>query len=176
MAVLSAMETVTAKVPSTIEAAALCKMAERGLYRSPFSMARLRWTTRSARRRLRSRRSCLPSLDAPTFSSFRTSRRATCSQRACRSWPGRTPPELCLARVPIILTSRADSLESASPRARSPSWSRRRGAKPRLLRSVDRAERCGSDGRLIKEMTAVGGFRLGTRPRCRDPTRPMSYS
>ena len=30
MAILSAMETVTAKVPSTIEAAALCKMAERG--------------------------------------------------------------------------------------------------------------------------------------------------
>ena len=30
MAILSAMETVTTKVPSTIEAAALCKMAERG--------------------------------------------------------------------------------------------------------------------------------------------------
>ena len=30
VAILSAMETVTAKVPSTIEAAALCKMAERG--------------------------------------------------------------------------------------------------------------------------------------------------
>jgi phosphate acetyltransferase len=30
VAILSAMETVTAKVPSTVEAAALCKMAERG--------------------------------------------------------------------------------------------------------------------------------------------------
>jgi phosphate acetyltransferase len=30
VAILSAMETVSAKVPSTIEAAALCKMAERG--------------------------------------------------------------------------------------------------------------------------------------------------
>lgn len=30
VAILSAMETVTAKVPSTIEAAAPCKMAERG--------------------------------------------------------------------------------------------------------------------------------------------------
>ena len=30
VAILSAMETVTTKVPSTIEAAALCKMAERG--------------------------------------------------------------------------------------------------------------------------------------------------
>jgi phosphate acetyltransferase len=30
VAILSAMETVTAKVPSTIEAAALCKMADRG--------------------------------------------------------------------------------------------------------------------------------------------------
>jgi phosphate acetyltransferase len=33
VAILSAMETVTAKVPSTIEAAALCKMAERGQVR-----------------------------------------------------------------------------------------------------------------------------------------------
>ena len=33
VAILSAMETVTAKVPSTIEAAALCKMAERGQIR-----------------------------------------------------------------------------------------------------------------------------------------------
>jgi phosphate acetyltransferase len=30
VAILSAMETVTAKVPSTVEAAALCKMADRG--------------------------------------------------------------------------------------------------------------------------------------------------
>ena len=30
VAILSAMETVTSKVPSTVEAAALCKMAERG--------------------------------------------------------------------------------------------------------------------------------------------------
>src|SRR5262249_56217460 len=30
VAILSAMETVSAKVPSTIEAAALCKMADRG--------------------------------------------------------------------------------------------------------------------------------------------------
>ena len=30
MAILSAVETVTSKIPSTIEAAALCKMAERG--------------------------------------------------------------------------------------------------------------------------------------------------
>src|SRR6185436_2562558 len=30
VAILSAMETVTSKVPSTVEAAALCKMADRG--------------------------------------------------------------------------------------------------------------------------------------------------
>ncbi len=95
VAILSAMETVTAKVPSTIEAAALCKMAERVRSRERFSMARLHWTMRSARRRRRSRRSCLPSPDARTFSSFRTSKPATCSQRACRSWPRLTPPELC---------------------------------------------------------------------------------
>ena len=39
VAILSAMETVTAKVPSTIEAAALCKMAERG----QITGARSRW-------------------------------------------------------------------------------------------------------------------------------------
>lgn len=34
VAVLSAVETVTAKIPSTIEAAALCKMADRGQIKS----------------------------------------------------------------------------------------------------------------------------------------------
>ena len=49
--------------------------------------------------------------DAPTCWWFRTSKPATCWRRACRSWRRPTPPGIVLgARVPIILTSRADSL------------------------------------------------------------------
>jgi phosphate acetyltransferase len=50
VALLSAMETVTAKVPSTIEAAALCKMAIVGRSPAPCLMGRWRWTTRSVPR------------------------------------------------------------------------------------------------------------------------------
>ena len=47
VAILSAMETVNPKVPSTIEAAALCKMADRGQITGASSTVRSRSTTRS---------------------------------------------------------------------------------------------------------------------------------
>src|SRR5215831_20026381 len=51
VAIMSAMETVNPAVPSTIEAAALCKMAERGQISGGILDARWRSTMRSTRRR-----------------------------------------------------------------------------------------------------------------------------
>ena len=95
VAILSAMETVTAKVPSTIEAAALCKMAERGqitgaVLDGPLALDNAISPEAAAIKKIMS-----PVADARTSSSFRTSRPETCSPRACRFWPTRTPPESC---------------------------------------------------------------------------------
>ena len=47
VAILSALETVTSKIPSTIDAAALCKMADRGQITARCSTGHWRSTTRS---------------------------------------------------------------------------------------------------------------------------------
>ena len=99
VAILSAMETVTAKVPSTIEAAALCKMAERGQITGLSSTARLRSTMRSVSRRRRSRRSSPPLRAGPTCWWFPTSRPATCLQKACLSSLRPKRRASCLARA-----------------------------------------------------------------------------
>jgi phosphate acetyltransferase len=111
VAILSAVETVTAKVPSTIEAAALCKMAERGQITGAF-------------------------LDGPLALDNAISPEAAAVKKVSSSVAGRANilvvPDLEAgnmlakslsflaqadaagivlgARVPIILTSRADSL------------------------------------------------------------------
>ena len=68
--------------------------------RSPGRCSTARWrsTMRSAPKLRRSRRLRLRSPAAPMFWSFRISRPATCSPRACRSWPARTPPVSSLAQ------------------------------------------------------------------------------
>ena len=82
VAILSAMETVNPKVPSTIEAAALCKMADRGQIMGEFSTALSRSTTPSTSGRRRSRRSSHRSPARPMSSWSRISRPATCWQKA----------------------------------------------------------------------------------------------
>ena len=77
VAILAAVETINSKMPATIDAAALCKMAERGqitggLLDGPLAFDNA--ISREAARRASPRRS--PAIR--TFSSFRTSRRATC--------------------------------------------------------------------------------------------------
>ena len=57
VAILSAVETVTSKMPSTIDAAALCKMADRARSPGAIWMARLLLITLSIRKRRRSRAS-----------------------------------------------------------------------------------------------------------------------
>jgi phosphate acetyltransferase len=90
VAVMSAMETVNPAVPSTIEAAALCKMAERGQITGS-STARWRSTMQSTRTQRRSSTSSPRWRDAPTCWRCRTSNPATCWPRASRSLPARLP-------------------------------------------------------------------------------------
>ena len=81
VAILSAVETVTTKIPSTIDAAALCKMAERGQITGGCSTDRSPSTMRSTRRRHGSRASS-PRLPAGRRSwSCPISRPATCWPR-----------------------------------------------------------------------------------------------
>ena len=81
VAILSAVETVTTKIPSTIEAAALCKMAERGQITGGTRTGRWPSTTRSTPRRRGSRASSRPWPGAGRSLSCRTWRRATCWPR-----------------------------------------------------------------------------------------------
>ena len=114
VAILAAVETVTSKMPATIDAAALCKMAERGqitggLLDGPlaFDNAISKEAAKIERHRLGGRRrSRHPARARPRG-------RQHPGQAADVSWPTPTAPALVLgARVPIILTSRADSVRS----------------------------------------------------------------
>ena len=99
VAILSALETVTVKVPSTIEAAALCKMAERGQIRARLSTGPWRSTTQSVLKRRSSRSSRPLSPGVRMCSWFLTSRPATCSPKACHFWLRPMLPESCSARA-----------------------------------------------------------------------------
>ena len=98
VAILSAMETVNSKVPSTIEAAALCKMADRGqitggILDGPLALDNAISLEAATDQEAFVRRSRA----APTCSWRRIWRQETCSPRASRSSPARTRPELCWA-------------------------------------------------------------------------------
>ena len=112
VAILSAMETVNPKVPSTVEAAALCKMADRGqitgaLLDGPLALDNaisLEVGRRSRRsiRRWRAARTCcvVPDLEAGNMLA-----------KSLSFLAGADAAGIVLgARVPIILTSRADSV------------------------------------------------------------------
>jgi phosphotransacetylase len=79
VAILSAVESVTSKIPSTIDAAALCKMADRGQITGRCSTGRSPWTTPSASKRRGPRESRLPSQATPTSWWRRTWRQETSS-------------------------------------------------------------------------------------------------
>ena len=103
VAILSAVETVTSKIPSTIEAAALCKMADRGQITGGVARraARLRQCHRSEAARIKGIKSevagraqilVVPDLEAGNMLAKNLDipgqgrlRPASCSARACRS-------------------------------------------------------------------------------------------
>jgi phosphate acetyltransferase len=111
VAILSAMETVTAKVPSTIEAAALCKMADRGqitgaLLDGPLALDNAISPEAAAIKRIASPVAghanvlVVPDLEAGNMLAKSLSFLAHADAAGI----------VLGARVPIILTSRADSL------------------------------------------------------------------
>jgi phosphate acetyltransferase len=111
VAILSAMETVTAKVPSTIEAAALCKMADRGqitgaLLDGPLALDNAISPQAAAIKRIASPVAghanvlVVPDLEAGNMLAKSLSFLAHADAAGI----------ILGARVPIILTSRADSL------------------------------------------------------------------
>ena len=97
VAIMSAMETVNPAVPSTIEAAALCKRPNADRSRAGFSTARWRSTMRSTRRRPPSNTSSHRSPGARTSWWCRISKPATCWPRASLFWPAQLRPALFLA-------------------------------------------------------------------------------
>ncbi len=113
VAILSAMETVTGKVPSTIEAAALCKMAERGqitgaLLDGPLALDNAISPEAAAIKKIvspvagRANVLVVPDLEAGNMLAKSLSFLAQADAAGI----------VLGARVPIILTSRADSLLS----------------------------------------------------------------
>jgi phosphate acetyltransferase len=113
VAILSAMETVTVKVPSTIEAAALCKMADRGqitgaLLDGPLALDNAISPEATAVKKIaspvagRANVLVVPDLEAGNMLAKSLSFLARADAAGI----------VLGARVPIILTSRADSLVS----------------------------------------------------------------
>jgi phosphate acetyltransferase len=111
VAILSAMETVTAKVPSTVEAAALCKMAERGqitgaLLDGPLALDNAISPEAAAIKHIvspvagRANVLVVPDLEAGNMLAKSLSFLAHADAAGI----------VLGARVPVILTSRADSL------------------------------------------------------------------
>ena len=109
VAILSAMETVNPKVPSTIEAAALCKMADRGQITGGILDGPLALDNAISRGRARHQ--------ADRFAGRGARQRPRRARSRSRQHAGQKPVFLAGAdaagivlgaRVPIILTSRAD--------------------------------------------------------------------
>ena len=115
VAILSAVETVTTKIPSTIEAAALCKMAERGQItggagRRAAGLRQchrpgMRRASRTSTREVAGRAQILvvPDLEAGNMLAKNLTFLANADAAGI----------VVGARVPIVLTSRADSVRAA---------------------------------------------------------------
>jgi phosphotransacetylase len=112
VAILAAVETVNSKMPATLDAAALCKMAERGQIKSGLLDGRSPSTTRSARRRQDEGITSevagdpdillAPDLEAGNILAKNLTFLANADSAGI----------VLGARVPIILTSRADSVRA----------------------------------------------------------------
>ena len=113
VAILAAVETVTSKMPATIDAAALCKMAERGQIRAECSTGRWRSTTPSARRRRGSKGIASDVAGDPDILLAPDLEAGNMLAKQLTFLANADSAGLVLgARVPIILTSRADSVRA----------------------------------------------------------------
>ena len=113
VAILSAVETVTSKIPSTIEAAALCKMAERGPdhRRNSRRSARLRQCDRPGGSADQGHHvgGCRPRANP---GGTRSRSRQHAGEEPHLPGQGRRRRHRARRRVPIILTSRADGVRT----------------------------------------------------------------
>ena len=148
VAILSAMETVTTKVPSTIEAAALCKMAERGqitgaILDGPLALDNAISPEAAAIKKIaspvagRANILVVPDLEAGNMLAKSLSFLAKADAAGI----------VLGARVPVILTSRADSLDQPPRFLR-----RRRHGRGR------KAQGCGPYG-AVREKMSDASFR-----------------
>ena len=99
VAILSAAEMVESKIQSTLDASALCKMADRGQIAGGLVDGPWRSTTRYRRRRQRPRASSLPWRAWPIFWWCRTSNRAICWASSWNTWPRRRARALWSVRA-----------------------------------------------------------------------------
>jgi phosphate acetyltransferase len=113
VALLSAMETVTAKVPSTIEAAALCKMAERGQITGAFLDGPLALDNAISPEAAAIKKIASPVAGRANVLVVPDLEAGNMLAKSLSFLVGADAAGIVLgARVPIILTSRADSLLS----------------------------------------------------------------
>ena len=98
VAILSTVETVTPKLRSTIEAAALCKMADREQITGGVVDGPLAFDNAVSEEAARTRGSSPRWPAGPTSWSFPTSRPATCSSNNWSTWPGRRARASCSAQ------------------------------------------------------------------------------
>ena len=95
VALLSAIETVNPKIKSTLDAAALCKMADRGQITGGILDGPLAFDTAVSVKAAASRSWSRPSPARPTFSSSPILRAATCWPSSWNTWAARSWPASC---------------------------------------------------------------------------------
>jgi phosphate acetyltransferase len=111
VAILSAMETVTSKVPSTIEAAALCKMAERGQITGAVLDGPLALDNAISREAAAIKKIVSPVAGRANVLAVPDLEAGNMLAKSLSFLAGADAAGIVLgARVPIILTSRADSV------------------------------------------------------------------
>ena len=99
VAILSAVETVTPKIPSTIDAAALCKMADRGQITGALLDGPLAFDNAISKEAAADQGHPLGGRGRSRHpASCPISRPATCWPSSSRSWPTPMPPASCSAR------------------------------------------------------------------------------
>ena len=113
IAILSAVETVTAKIPSTIDAAALCKMAERGQIKGALLDGPLAFDNAISREAAATKGIVSPVAGDADILLVPDLEAGNMLAKELTFLAGAEAAGIVLgARVPIILTSRADSLRT----------------------------------------------------------------